>query len=61
MKAHEGDLLISIADKCEDCKWCWNCDIQNKLLKTIVNCGEKIAFTLKTCDDFKEGEPCERY
>lgn len=62
MEAHEGDLLISIVDKCEYCKWCWNCDIQNKLLKTIVDCGEKIAFTLKICDDFiKEDENHGRY
>lgn len=61
MEAHEGDLLISIVDKCERCKWCWNCDIQNKLRKAIVDCGEKIAFTLKICDDFKEDEDYGRY
>lgn len=61
METHEGDLLISIVDKCEYCKWCWNCEIQNKLRQAIVDCGERIAFTLKICDEFKEGEPDERY
>ena len=61
MEVHEEDLLISIVDKCEYCKWCWDCEIQNKLRNAIISCGEQIAFTLKICDKFKEGEPDERY
>lgn len=61
MEAHEGNLLVSIIDKCEKCENCFNCDIQNDLRDLFVKHYEQFAITMKICDKYKEDKDYGRY
>lgn len=61
MEVREGDLLISIVDECEYCKWCWNCDIQNDLRDLFVKHREQLAITMKICDKYEEDKDYGKY
>lgn len=52
MIVRDGDLMVNDLDKCEDCKYCFNCERQEKVRHILVGMGEEMEFHIMDCGEY---------
>lgn len=48
---HEGNIMVSMKDYCDTCRYCFNCGIQSNIAEAIQL--EDIELTIDRCGDYK--------